>query len=80
MRALPHACESVVERCELLTALDEAQAFRGHPLATTAPPTHDGGGSLGRAALVTGDRHPLSRDTALPIYAPAEFLRTGAVY
>jgi len=29
-----------------------------------------------RAALVTGDRHLLSLDTALPIYAPAEFLRT----
>jgi putative PIN family toxin of toxin-antitoxin system len=29
-----------------------------------------------RAALVTGDRHLLSLDTALPIHAPAEFLRT----
>jgi uncharacterized protein len=31
-----------------------------------------------RAALVTGDRHLLSPDTALPIYPPAEFLRTIA--
>ena len=29
-----------------------------------------------RAALVTGDRHLLSLDAALPIFAPAEFLRT----
>jgi putative PIN family toxin of toxin-antitoxin system len=29
-----------------------------------------------RAALVTGDRHLLSLDIALPIFAPAEFLRT----
>ena len=29
-----------------------------------------------RAALVTGDRHLLSLDTALPIFAPAEFLLT----
>ena len=29
-----------------------------------------------RAALVTGDRHLLSLDTGLPIYAPAEFLGT----
>jgi len=31
-----------------------------------------------RAALVTGDRHLLSPDTALPIYSPAEFLPTIA--
>jgi predicted nucleic acid-binding protein len=31
-----------------------------------------------RAALVTGDGHLLSLDTALPIYAPAEFVRTMA--
>jgi uncharacterized protein len=31
-----------------------------------------------RAVLITGDRHLLSLDTALPIYSPAEFLRTIA--
>jgi putative PIN family toxin of toxin-antitoxin system len=31
-----------------------------------------------RAALVTGDRHLLSLDAALPIYPPAEFLRAIA--
>jgi putative PIN family toxin of toxin-antitoxin system len=31
-----------------------------------------------RAALVTGDGHLLSLDTARPLYAPAEFVRTIA--
>ena len=31
-----------------------------------------------RAAIVTGDRHLLSLDATLPIYPPAEFLRTIA--